>query len=68
MLFLAKNSFSWSLIDKVKVSCMQMDKLMFWQLEQKPDFFVRYNFVGQVSDNANQQSCFYLDAIPKTLI
>ena len=41
---------------------------MFWQLEQKPDFFVRYNFVAQVSDNANQQSCFYLGAIPKTLI
>ena len=33
------------------------------QLGQKSDFSVRNNLFGQLSEIADQQPCFYLDAI-----
>ena len=39
-----------------------------WQFEQKSDFSVGNNLFGQFSDITDQQSCFYSDAIPETLI
>ena len=39
-----------------------------WQFEQKSDFSVGNNLFGQLSDVTDQQSCFYSDAIPETLI
>ena len=58
----AGNSLFWSLIDKLEVNCMWMclsfyDNL--WQFEQKYDFSVGNNLLGQLSDITDQQSCFY---------
>ena len=40
-----------------------------WQFEQtSSDFSVGNNPFGQLSDITDQQSCFYSDAIPETLL
>ena len=44
-----------------------MALLIFWQLEQKSDFSVCKNFIGKLSNNTHQQSCFCSDAMPKTI-
>ena len=39
-----------------------------WKFEQKSDFSDGNSLFGQLSDITDQQSSFYSDAIPETLI
>ena len=43
---------------------MRMALLKLWQLGQKTDFSVRNNLFRLLYDLADQQFCFYSDAIP----
>ena len=71
MVIFAENSLFWSSIDKLGVNFMRLSLSIFdnlWQFEQISDFSVGNNLFDQLSDTADQQSCFYSDAIPETLI
>ena len=43
---------------------MRMALVILWKLGLECDFSVRNNLFGQLSDIAEEQSCFYSEAIP----